>query len=313
MTTNGGESYIVMIFRVSRRMAMAGFGILALGLISIVSGRGMAHPVPTLQALSAKPSGPPAWLIGHSGKKGICLGGGEGGRTWGQTIKLLHACWVYNWSLRPSGPVPRGVHFIPMVWGHPGRLGGDVAWLTAQHKLHRYKYLLTFNEPDNRTQSNMTFQHALKRWPNLELTGMVLGSPACVHPDDPWMIHFMGGAALRHYKVNFVCVHWYGSPNPAKFLNLIVHTYLLYHRPIWITEFAVADWGASRQQPDPYTPLMVARFLRVVLPALNRMRFVQCYAWYPYGGVSRFTPLGCSGLFNKKGNLTLVGRVYASG
>jgi hypothetical protein len=94
---------------------------------------------------------------------------------------------------------------------------------------------------------------------------------------------------------------------------VLQRTYELYHRPIWITEFAPADWNAGPGRPNRYSEQVVARFLRVVMPLLNRLRFVQCYAWYPYGGTSRFTPLGCSGLFDKKGNLTLVGRIYAAG
>ena len=39
-------------------------------------------------------------------------------------------------------------------------------------------YLLTFNEPDNPSQSNMTVARALQLWPYLEATGLQLGSPA---------------------------------------------------------------------------------------------------------------------------------------
>ncbi len=253
----------------------------------------------------------PKWLAGHSAKKGIALGSGVGGRTWLQTIQLLHARWVYTWACHPPSQLPPHVHFIPMVWGHPSGVSADIKWLTRQHRKNAYSYLLTFNEPDNSTQSNLSVHTALKLWPKLESTGMVLGSPACVHPDGPWMMQFMRDAAQLHDRVNFVCVHWYGPPDPIAFLQLIYKTYALYHRPIWITEFAPADWGASHQHPNQYSEITVARFMRMVLPALNRLRFVQCYAWYPYGGVSRFTALGCSGLFHKNGKLTLLGRLYA--
>lgn len=270
-------------------------------------------PVWSAEKPAAKKAPFPKWLIGHSPKKGIALGGGVGGRSWLQTIKLLHARWVYTWTCHPKAALPQHVHFIPMVWGHPWSIPGDIAWLKRVHIKRGFHYLLTFNEPDNKSQSNMSVHTALKLWPQLESTGMVLGSPACVHPDDPWMLRFMRGAAQLHDRVNFVCVHWYGAPSPAEFLQLINRTWTLYHRPIWITEFAPADWSAGPGHPNRYSQVMVARFLRVVLPMLNRLRFVQCYAWYPYGGVSRFNPLGCSGLFDKKGNLTLVGRVYAAG
>ena len=261
---------------------------------------------------TGKSASVPQWLIGHSGKKGICLGGGLGGRTWAQTIRLLHARWVYNWELRPSGRLQQAVHFIPMVWGHRGELPGDVAWLTGHGRNHRYRYLLAFNEPDNRTQSNMTVRRALRHWPKLESTGMVLGSPACVHPDDRWMQAFMRGAVRQHYRVNFVCVHWYGPPSAASFLGMLRRTYAIYHRPIWITEFAVADWGAGRKRPNRYPPAVVARFMRIVLPVLNELKYIQCYAWYPYGSHGRYSALGTSALFDAKGDLTPLGRIYAA-
>ena len=260
-------------------------------------------------ASSQNPPAPmPPRLVGQSGKMGICIRKGQGARTWAQTIKILHVRWVYNWGLHPSGRTPTAVRFIPMVWGNGGDFAGDISWL----KSHHYQTVLTFNEPDNRKQSNLSVKESLDLWPKLESTGMQLGSPGCVHPNGLWMMQFMRAAAARHYRVDFVCVHWYGGPNVKAFLRMLHKTYLLYHRPIWITEFAVADWHASRQHPNAYTQATVVRFMKAVLPALNKLHYVQRYAWFPSGGTSRYTPLGCSGLFDKQGNLTPLGRVYAS-
>ncbi|NNM85478.1 MAG: hypothetical protein HKL96_06965 [Phycisphaerales bacterium] len=273
----------------------------------------VATAAATASASAKTSSAPvPAWLVGHSRKKGICMGKGQGARTWDQMLELLHVGWVYNWMLRPRGRTPTAVSFIPMDWGHRWELARDIPWLTAQHLSHHYKYVLTFNEPDNRKQANIPVQQALDMWPKLESTGMVLGSPACVHPNGPWMRRFMRGAAAKHYRVEFVCVHWYGAPNAKAFLRMLHQTYTHYHRPIWITEFAVADWHASREHPNAYSQATVERFMKAVLPVLNRLHYVQRYAWFPYGGTSRYKPLGCSGLFDKQGNLTPLGQVYAS-
>ena len=301
-----------MTFGVAQQTrSLAVLAVLGASLATALSLAADRPPASPPRAASQSANVPPRWLQGHRDKKGICLGGGEGGRTWGQTIRLLHAWWVYDWGLHPAGAIPKGVHYIPMVWGHAGEETGDTTWLTDKFKKHIYEYLLTFNEPDNSTQSNMPVKTALKLWPQLQSTGMIIGSPACVHPGGLWMRQFMQAAARLRYRVNFVCVHWYGPPDPAQFLGEIAATYRLYHRPIWITEFAVADWGASRQRPNAYSQAAVVGFLRVVIPVLDRLGYVQCYAWYPYGGTSRFTALGCSGLFDKKGNLTAVGRAYA--
>src|SRR5262249_35947653 len=74
--------------------------------------------------------------------------------------------------------------------------------------------LLGFNEPDHPQQANMTVQQALELWPHLTATGMRVGSPATAA--DPslsgsWLEKFMDGAKARGYRVDFVCVHWYGE------------------------------------------------------------------------------------------------------
>ena len=63
-------------------------------------------------------------------------------------------------------------------------------------------------------QANMSPGQALSLWPQLEATGMRLGSPAVA--DDGatpggWLDQFMSGAAARGYRVNFITLHWYGG------------------------------------------------------------------------------------------------------
>ena len=43
-------------------------------------------------------------------------------------------------------------------------------------------------------------------------TGLRLGSPVCVHPDNAWMKAFMQGVAERKLRVDFICMHSYGGP-----------------------------------------------------------------------------------------------------
>ncbi len=248
----------------------------------------------------------------HSPKKGIGLGSGGGGKQWRAALRRLHVSWVYTWGLHAGARPPQKTHFVPMIWGYrPGGLHSSVSWLKKKHNAGLQNYLLTFNEPDGKHQANLTVGTALKEWPKIESTGMMLGSPACVHPDNSWMRAFMHGVAVRHYRVNFICIHWYGGPDAARFLEMLNRIHQMYRRPIWVTEFAVGDWSASRKRPNIYSPQVIARFMRIVLPAMNRMRFVQCYAWFP-AQKSRYTALGTSALFHKNGSLTLLGRIYAA-
>ena len=250
--------------------------------------------------------------VGHSVKKGIGMGPGKYPVLWAKRLGELHVHWFYTWGSQRPAATPATVRFVPMIWGYyPKSLPGALRQIRGYNANGQVHDLLGFNEPDNKTQSHISVRRALKAWPQLESAGLPLGSPAGVHPDGPWMQSFMRGVRQHHYRVNFICIHWYGGPSPQGFLGMLRNIHHLYHRPLWITEFAVGDWSASKKHPNIYSPATVARFMRAVLPAMNRLSYVQRYAWFP-ATASKVTALGTSALFKKNGALTLLGRIYAA-
>ena len=226
---------------------------------------------------------------------------------WLRDVTALHAHWFYSWGGDEPKNIPSGVTFVPMDWGYYGNKDdGLVKWLAkvkAQPNVHA---LLGFNEPDGKDQANLSVDGALEGWSYLMQTGLTLGSPAAVHADGDWMKAFMAGAAQKHYRVDFVTIHWYGGADPQGFLGYLARVHDLYHRPLWITEFAPADWSGHHG----VTPQQSADFMRVVLPAMDKLDYVQRYAWY--SASSDDAALGASALFNKDGSLTDLGRLYAS-
>lgn len=65
--------------------------------------------------------------------------------------------------------------------------------------------LLGFNEPDFDSQANMSVEQALDLWPQLQATGLRLGSPApAVDAAEPggWLDRFLSGARDRGYRVD---------------------------------------------------------------------------------------------------------------
>jgi hypothetical protein len=248
----------------------------------------------------------------HSNKKGIGMGPGKHPMIWRSRLEELHVHWFYTWGSQRPAATPHTIRFVPMMWGYyPRSMPQAIGQIIQAAHLGLVHDLLGFNEPDGKQQSNIKVQTALKAWPALEAAGLPLGSPACVHPDDTWMRTFMRGVRQHGYRVNFICIHWYGGPNPNGFMNMLKHVHNLYHRPLWITEFAVGDWHANKKHPNHDSPQVIAKFMRAVLPAMNRMSYVQRYAWFP-ADESKFTPLGTSALFNKQGKLTPLGRIYAA-
>ena len=147
-------------------------------------------------------------------------------------------------------------------------------------------------------------------WPKLMETGLRLGSPGCVHPDNDWMKEFMKKADERKLQVDFVAVHDYGGPNPQTLVNKLKRVYEMYGRPVWITEFGVGDWQAKSVQEHRHGPEKVLEFMQGVLPELDKLNFVEKYAWVPAQKDNKH--LGTSALFHEDGTLTALGRFYAN-
>jgi hypothetical protein len=173
--------------------------------------------------------------------------------------------------------------------------------------------LLGFNEPDQSGQANMTVAQALDLWPQLEATGMTLGSPAVSNgaaTPGGWLDQFMTGAKARGYRVNFITVHWYGGDFETAAAVQQLESYLQaiynqYHLPIWLTEFALTSYAG----PTPTFPTedQQAAFLTAATQMLDGLPYVQRYAWFalPVSSGS-----GTTGLFNQGPVATEVGRAF---
>jgi hypothetical protein len=244
-------------------------------------------------------------------KKGLCLTTKK--RPAEKVLRFLEsvgAGWVYNWNIDPLPGLPASVEFVPMVYQGGAETDQTVSRIKAEARTRRYHTLLGFNEPDAKTQGDTTVEQALDLWPKLESTGLRLGSPATVHPDNEWMMAFMEGVEKRRLRVDFICMHSYGGPGVENLVKRIEKIHALFKRPIWITEFAVADWNAKTAARNRFPAERIAAFVRELLPQLEAMDIVERYAWF-HGGVSG-GPLATSKLFNPDGSLTVVGKAYRS-
>ena len=247
-------------------------------------------------------------LVGASEKKGLCLAV-RSHPDYPEKCKKTEVVWFYRWMPAKPGKLPSDVDFIPMIWG-------DNHWsLDGINKLKVFGNakklpLLGFNEPDSETQANMSVARAIKLWPLLENTNRYLGSPVTVHADCDWMKKFMSEADKKKLRVDFVCIHWYGKPDAKQFIRHIEKIIELYKRPVWITEFAVADWKAKKERrANRYSQEQVVQFMKDVLPYLERNPMVERYAWFHAGKDN--LALSCSCLFEPDGSLTEVGEYYA--
>ncbi|HEX5791530.1 MAG TPA: glycoside hydrolase family protein [Luteolibacter sp.] len=248
------------------------------------------------------------------GKKGACLITGKANAgVWKDKVAALKPFWHYSWGGELPGKEPVGVEFVPMIWGCGAvdeKFSAYLKRVERGAKEAKSRCLLGFNEPDGEKQANMPVERALQAWPKLMDTGLRLGSPATVHPDNEWMKSFMKQAAEKKYRVDFVCMHWYGGPNAAGLIKKLEQVHQLYGKPIWITEFAVADWNAKTRAANKHSPETVLRFMKEVLPQLDKLDYVERYAWFSASEDS--APLGPSALFRADGTLTELGKAYAA-
>jgi hypothetical protein len=222
-------------------------------------------------------------------------------------VAQLRPSWNYNWGQERSAALPADCDFTPMIWG------ASANEVKIAEKIRRAATggeteLLGFNEPDGKDQANISVERALEVWPVLMRSGLRLGSPACVHPDKEWMRDFMKGVQRLKLRVDFVCMHNYGGPNPDALVAQVRETAKAYGRPVWLTEFAVADWSAKMPGENRHAPGQVAEFMRKVFPRLEEMSVLERHAWFfarPESG-----PLGTSSLVGADGKLTALGELY---
>ncbi len=253
----------------------------------------------------AETSGVPA---GEVPKKGFCIAGRDDPK-WPERLLSLKPGWYYQWKSQKSSDASAGVQFVPMVFGKPDRIDGDVAYVTANKDAEGFQFLLGYNEPDKVDQANMTVEDALKAWPKLMGTGLPLVSPAAANAEGEWMEQFMEGVEKLGYRVDYIGLHWYSNPNPNNLLDKVERLYKKFDRPIWITEFAVADWDAKDISENRHSARTIKDFMKQVLPKLDRSKYVYRYAWFSASPSDAH--LGSSALFNDDGTLTELGEVYA--
>ncbi|WP_248959808.1 sigma-70 family RNA polymerase sigma factor [Sphaerisporangium perillae] len=262
-------------------------------------------PTPTRTPETPRPSRGP--VVATSVRKGVGAWKAAGVST---ALAKSGASWYYTWSTRDEGISAPRAKFVPMVWGATSVTAAKLA-----EARRAGPYLLGFNEPDMPAQANVTVEKALELWPKLMATGRVLGSPSVAFGADTpggWFDRFMSGAAERGYRVDFVALHWYGAEFQTQaavdqLKSYIQRVYKRYHKPIWLTEYALIDFSSGKSRYA--TDAQQAAFLTASTQMLATLPYVRRYAWF---GISASGPKPNSGLFHENGRPTRTGRAFQS-
>lgn len=219
--------------------------------------------------------------------------------------------WYYNWAAYPhTYESYKTMEYVPMIWGTGNE--GSISYVAE----NGYKHLLAYNEPDAGGDiggSNIDVNTAIGHWNNFLGHDYVLGTPApSLSPswdNGVWFRTFMNG--INHDTVDFIALHCYywqytGKEAAETFLREVVDkTYEMYHKPIWITEFAVYGWPHNEVEHIE----SVKEFMKTAIDGLNARPYVERYAWFSFNSTNETN--GIASLYNyETGDLTELGRLY---
>ena len=202
-------------------------------------------------------------------------------------LSATNAGWFYRWGLsRPSGNYAS--EFVPMFWGGGSVTAANINQVRADGNV---THVLGFNEPERSNQANLSVSTAVDKWQTLHDgflgSGIQLVSPAVSDNADgrDWLSEFMTEVDNRNLQVDAVAFHWYGVDNPNnpagaanQLLNRVDAYHAAYGRPIWLTEFALHDWGGNYSDEEMRVANQV--FLEHVIPGLESRSYVEKFAFY---------------------------------
>ena len=219
--------------------------------------------------------------------------------------------WYYNWAMFPFKFTSfQSLDFVPMLW----TIGPSDDRNMQLFNSYDFTYMLCYNEPDLREQANLTVDEVMNGLETVFANkgDILVGAPATalLPPwSKDWFQPFMEKVNAKKWEFDFFPLHhywnWYDDEGADAFIKLIEDTYNMYHKPIWITEFALSGVPAGDKRAEK-----VARhYMRRVLKKLDELDYVERYAWFSF----QTTDLrnGASSMFNHyTGEITDLGKVY---
>jgi len=227
--------------------------------------------------------------------------------------------WWYNWAVTPDTQVKSvyenyDMDFVPMLWNDRS----DTAQVRAFLKTHpNVKYILGFNEPNFKTQANMTPAKAAANWPRIEELadefGLKIVAPAvnycdqCVdipgttNDSNPFAYLDAFFAECTNCRVDYIAVHNYMCYTSA--LQSNIEGYLKYGKKIWLTEFACWDQAAI-------TLNMQKNLVLGAIDYLENNTNIFRYSWFTGDRSGKWPYLDIYG--SKPGELTELGQLYVN-
>ena len=225
-------------------------------------------------------------------------------------VLAFGAQWHYTWGInKQSFP---NQQFVPMTWGKGTCTDTDARTLIERSDVD---HLLSFNEPDHASQSNVPVDTAVQRFKIMQKTGLRYVSPVVTQDEafgtGKWLTEFMTKAQAQKLRVNAIAVHWYDWGNQtnnaatdsltaervfSRFVTYIERVRAAYPGyPIWVTEYN-ANINRSSETIHRY-------FMKLSTDWMNTISYIERYSY--------FFPPTVPGV-NSNNTLTNVGAYWKS-
>ena len=220
--------------------------------------------------------------------------------------------WWYNWSSTPDSDIANsidelGVEFVPMAWNGNFNVNDAIANLPASTK-----YILAFNEPNFKVESNMYPQQAADNWWKLEQVAaardlkIVSAAPAycgggtCIDGgyENPTKWHDQFFAICPDCQVDFIASHNY-EPYAEAVISL-TNNLKKYGKPIWVTEYAQYYYNENQS---------IEQYSNTILDAFENDPDIFRYSWF----TGRRNDAPRINLLGNSGQLTTLGQSYVNG
>ncbi|SPO03426.1 uncharacterized protein DNG_06109 [Cephalotrichum gorgonifer] len=217
--------------------------------------------------------------------------------------------WAYNWNSRDDG-LDADIDYVPMLWSdradHLNRWDANIKEMLAKGA----KHILSFNEPDIKSQANLTPDAAAKahvKYVNpYGGNGVRIGAPAVSNSNlagegTDWLAEFIPKCRAAGCQIDFCVAHWYSPASDDEgFLKHLqtVRDICGEDTPVWLTEFAPVDGTPADE---------AAAFLKRNLKVLNDLEWVERYSYFMVGGAKGRLTQGDST------QLTTEGEAYFEG
>lgn len=221
----------------------------------------------------------------------------------GNDFVAMDVTWYYDWNV--GGNTSQNFEYTPIK-----QHGHWPSWTDINNKTN-VSQVLGYNEPDRPDQANLKFDDAFAMWPEIQKSGLRIGSPATSDPFNGWSLYnFIDKCDEVGYRVDYVAIHAYWAKSPQQWYNDLKHIHNRTGRPIWITEWNNGANWTNEWWPDgdrSYTPANAEKQLndlKKILEVLDTTSFVERYAIYNWVEDARAMTLG--------DGTTLAGEYYAN-